>query len=73
MNDDEELIFTDVELLKIQKNIFKYILKQLGSYLMSGKSILNMPLPVEIFSKSSHLEWIAAGFGYAAKLLVPGG
>ncbi len=40
------------------------ILKQLGSNLMSGKSVMNMSLPVEIFDKKSMLDIIAEGFGF---------
>lgn len=38
---------------------------------MSGKSIMNMSLPVEIFDVSSILERVAIGLGYAPKFLVP--
>lgn len=47
------------------------IIKQLGSNIMSGKSIMNMSLPVEIFDSRSMLERIAMGFGFAPKYLVP--
>lgn len=40
------------------------IIKQLGSNLMSGKSIMNMSLPVEIFDNRSIVERVAMGFGY---------
>ena len=47
------------------------ILKQLGSNLMSGKSIMNISLPVELFGDDSILERIGGGFGYLPKFLVP--
>jgi hypothetical protein len=47
------------------------IIKQLGSNLLSGKSIMNMSLPVEIFDNKSILERFAVGFGYAPKFLIP--
>lgn len=47
------------------------VIKQLGSNIMSGKSIMNMSLPVEIFDNRSILERVAMGFGYAAKFLIP--
>ena len=49
------------------------VLKQLTSNIMSGKSIMNMSLPVEIFDNISLLERIAIGFGYAPKFLVKAG
>ena len=36
---------------------------------MSGKSIMNMSLPVDIFSNVSLLETIASAFGYVPKYL----
>lgn len=41
-----ELIFTNEEILAQQKNVIKFILKQLSSSVMSGKNIMNMSLPV---------------------------
>lgn len=41
-----ELKFIDTEVLAAQKDILKMILKQLSSNIMSGKSIMNMSLPV---------------------------
>jgi hypothetical protein len=32
--------------LKEQKNVIKYILKQISTNVMAGKSIMNMSLPV---------------------------
>lgn len=32
--------------MEIQKDILKMIIKQLGSNIMSGKSVMNMSLPV---------------------------
>lgn len=57
--------------MEIQKDIIKMIIKQLGSNIMSGKSVMNMSLPVEIFDRRTILESVARGFGYAPKFLVP--
>ena len=46
IDENEDFIFTDPEVLKVQKGIIKYILKQLGSNLIAGKSVMNMSLPV---------------------------
>jgi hypothetical protein len=56
--------------MELQKDIIKMVIKQLGSNIMSGKSIMNMSLPVEIFDNRSILERVAMGFGYAAKFLI---
>jgi hypothetical protein len=60
--DDFEFINQDV--IDAQKDILKMIIKQLGSNLLSGKSIMNMSLPVEIFDKRSMLDVIADSLGF---------
>jgi len=57
--------------MEIQKDVIKMIIKQLSSNIMSGKSIMNMSLPVEVFDFRSILERVAIGLGYAPKFLVP--
>jgi hypothetical protein len=42
----DEYYFVDEEVLAAQKDILKMIIKQLGSNLVTGKSIMNMSLPV---------------------------
>lgn len=42
----DDFIFIDEEVLAAQKDILKMIIKQLGSNLLSGKSVMNMSLPV---------------------------
>jgi hypothetical protein len=53
--ENDEYIFCDEEILKLQNGIIKMILKQISSNLFSGKSIMNMSLPVEIFDNKSML------------------
>jgi hypothetical protein len=55
--------------LAAQKDILKMIIKQLGSNLISGKSVMNMSLPVEIFDKRSMLDVIADTLGFLPKFL----
>jgi hypothetical protein len=43
------------------------IIKQVSSNIMSGKSIMNMSLPVEICENKSILERVAVGLGFAPK------
>jgi hypothetical protein len=45
------------------------ILKQMGSNLMAGKSIMNMSLPVEIFDTTSMLEVLANMMGFFPRFI----
>jgi hypothetical protein len=45
------------------------MLKKVGSNLFSGKSIISISLPVEIFETRSNLERTAYMFTYAPKYL----
>jgi hypothetical protein len=45
--------------------VLKLILKKIGSNLISGKSILNISLPVIVFDKRSNLEKFAYMLSYA--------
>jgi hypothetical protein len=40
------MVFINQAVLDAQKGVIKHILKQLGSNLVSGKSIMSIPLPV---------------------------
>lgn len=60
----DDFIFVDEEVLAAQKDILKMIIKQLGSNLLSGKSVMNMSLPVEIFDRKSMLDVIAESLGF---------
>ena len=57
----------------MQKDTIKMVIKQISSHILSGKSIMNMSLPCELFEERSVLERIAMGMGYAPKFLVPAG
>jgi hypothetical protein len=48
------------------------MLKKIGSNLISGKSIMSISLPVEIFETRSNLERTAYMFTYAPKYLEEG-
>lgn len=41
----------------------------MGKNILTGKSILSISLPVNIFSRSSNLEHLALGFSYAPMFL----
>jgi hypothetical protein len=66
-----ELKFLDPELLESQKDIFRFVLRQIGGNILTGKSILNVSLPVAVFEPRSALERYAAELGCAPDYLIP--
>lgn len=50
------LEFINQDLLKKQRGILTYMIKKIGSNLFSGKSIMNVSLPINIFDPRSLLE-----------------
>ena len=49
------LIFVNAKKMEDQKNVLKFILSKIGKNLLSGKSVLNISLPVDIFAPKSNL------------------
>lgn len=54
-----------------QKDTLKFVIRQIGANILSGKSVLNVSLPVDIFESRSLLERSAASFGSGPELLIP--
>jgi hypothetical protein len=52
----EGLEFIDQETLKKQRGVMTYMIKKVGANLLSGKSIMNVSLPIYIFDPRSVLE-----------------
>lgn len=52
-----------------QKSVLKFVLSKIGKNIMSGKSILNISLPVDIFTSKSNLELFSQSLCYAPILL----
>jgi hypothetical protein len=52
----EGLEFKNKELINKQRAVMTYLIKKMGSNLFSGKSIMNISLPINIFDVRSHLE-----------------
>ena len=52
----EGLEFIDQETLKKQRGVFTYMVKKVGANLLTGKSIMNVSLPIYIFDPRSVLE-----------------
>jgi len=67
------LEYINKALIKRQRRLVGYILRQLGECLVEGRSLLTISLPLHIFEKRSILERSAATFGYAPYFLEKGG
>ncbi|MES1910189.1 MAG: hypothetical protein MHM6MM_002834 [Cercozoa sp. M6MM] len=50
------ILFGDTELIKRQKNVLGHLLKSMGRNLLSGKSLVNVSLPVRVFESRSFLQ-----------------
>jgi len=70
---EDSLEMTNKYLLKKQKQVLGYLIKQFGSVLMSGKSIMSISLPITIFEPRSLLERLADSFAFAPHFLEKGG
>jgi hypothetical protein len=65
------MIFCDFKKLDKQKQVFSHIIHRIGKNLMAGKSILNISLPVLVFSAYSNLQHFAISLSTAPLLLEP--
>ncbi|KAG6615849.1 oxysterol binding family protein [Phytophthora cinnamomi] len=63
------LVFQDREALKKQQGVFKEVMMQVGSQLLSGKLAVRISLPIRIFEPQSLLERVADGWNYAPTVL----
>ena len=48
-----------------QKKVLTFIIKRIGKNILTGKGILNVSLPVDIFCRQSNVQRLAASFGFA--------
>lgn len=48
-----------------------FIIKRIGKNILSGKGVLNISLPVDIFCRESNIERLALSFGYFPRFLEP--
>lgn len=63
------MISINLEKVKAQNSVLKEVLKNLGKNFLSGRSILNVSLPVTIFSTQTNLSNICNSYSYAPRLL----
>ena len=52
----EGLEFINQDLLKKQRGILSYMIKKIGINILTGKSIMNVSLPINIFDSRTMLE-----------------
>lgn len=69
MNKKGGLVFLDQETLKKQQGVFKDVMLQVGSQLLSGKLAVRISLPIRIFEPRTLLERVADAWNYAPTLL----
>lgn len=55
--------------LKAQSSVLKSVLKTISKNIFSGKSILNISLPVTVFSVESNLSLICKSYAFGPLLL----
>lgn len=67
------LHYLNIELMAEQKKVILSLLKQAGSNLIHGRSLMNVSLPLELFEKRSFLERLARSFGHAPIFLEKAG
>ena len=67
------LYYLNTELIGEQKKVILSLLKQAGSNLIHGRSIMNVSLPLEVFEQRSFLERFARSFGHAPIFLEKAG
>lgn len=63
------MISINEEKIKAGKGIILDLAKTMGRNVLSGKNILNVSMPVTIFSKESNLSLLCKSFCYGPKLL----
>jgi hypothetical protein len=71
INENKELVFINNEVILGQKGSLLFVIKQVGANIISGKSVLNVSLPVDIFEPRTLLERSASSFGLVPDYLLP--
>ena len=64
-----KFIFLNKEKIAAQKKVISFILSKIGSNIISGKSIMNISLPIDIFEPRSNIERFAYGCSFAPVFL----
>jgi hypothetical protein len=61
--------FVNAKKIEDQKGVLRFILTKMAKNLVSGQSILNVSLPVDIFCPESNLQSFVRGMAYGPLLL----
>lgn len=64
-HDSASLAYTNAAVVKNQRSTLLYLAKKIGVNLLTGKSIMNISLPIKIFEPRSFLEKVAGDFRFA--------
>lgn len=69
MSESGGLNYVDEAKMREQKKVLTFIIKRIGKNILTGKGILNISLPVDIFCRESNIERLAMSFGYCPRFL----
>ena len=59
------IILLDKDLISKQRGILSSMIKKIGKNLLTGKSIMNISIPVNVFGKQTLLQQLSKTFGYS--------
>jgi len=68
-NEIGDLVFTNKDKIKAQGGIIMKMFKRIGAHLLTGKNVLNVSFPIEIFGTDTNLERLCKGMAYAPHFL----
>eukprot|EP01022_Parablepharisma_sp_SALTPOND_P024981 TRINITY_DN565_c0_g1_i1.p2 TRINITY_DN565_c0_g1~~TRINITY_DN565_c0_g1_i1.p2 ORF type:complete len:478 (-),score=26.90 TRINITY_DN565_c0_g1_i1:1566-2855(-) len=68
---NEGLIYQDYQLISRQRRMILTLLKQVGKYILQGKSVMSVSFPVYVFEPRSMLELFTTQFAYVPAMLSP--
>jgi hypothetical protein len=68
-NKEGGLLYLNKKVMEDQKRVLSFMLKKMGTNLLTGKSIMSVSLPVDIFDEHSVLRRTAMSFAHAPSLL----
>jgi hypothetical protein len=69
INGKGELININKKKIQAQNDVLKTVFKRLGRNIFSGKSMLSISLPVDVFGDDSNLSRLCNSYGYAPVFL----
>lgn len=67
--DDTALVYLNNEVIQNQRGVLLYLARKIGVNLLTGKSIMNVSLPIKIFEPRSMLEKLANEFRFVSHFL----